>query len=389
MSNAWFYRKIFVPMLCLSLFCFALPCCVKSDELRILLNLKSALNKSTTPNVLDSWEPAANSVCSFNGITCNAQGSVEEIQLSNQNLAGVLPLDSICQLQSLNKLSFGFNSLYGAITEDLNSCVKLQYLDLGNNLFSGPFPHISSLSELRYLHLNSSGFSGTFPWNSLENMTGVAVLSLGDNLLDRSPFPHQILQLKNLTWLYLGNCSLEGKIPPGIGDLTELINLELQHNYLSGEIPVEIGKLHKLWQLELYENELTGKLPVGLRNLTNLENFDASINKLEGDLSEVGFLTNLITLQLFNNQFTGEVPPDLGEFRKLNKFTGEIPATYANCTSLLRFRVSNNSLSGIVPSGIWGLPKVAIIDVSFNQFEGPITSDIKNARQNSILLADQ
>ncbi|XWS24033.1 hypothetical protein CRYUN_Cryun28dG0066500 [Craigia yunnanensis] len=439
MSNACVYRQIFLSF-CL-LFCFCLPCCVKSDELQILLNLKSALNKSST-NVLDSWK-AANSVCSFNGITCNADGSIKEIELSSQKLTGVLPLDSICQLQSLDKLSLGYNLLYGAISEDLSNCVKLQYLDLGNNLFTGSFPDISALSELQYLYLNGSGFSGPFPWKSLENMTNLSVLSLGDNPFDRTPFPNQILKLKKLNWLYLANCSMEGKIPAAIGDLTELIDLEFQYNSLSGEIPVEIGKLHKLWQLELYSNELTGKLPVGLRNLTKLEYFDVSTNHLEGDISEVRYLTNLVSLQLFENNFTGEVPPELGEFKKLtnlslytnmltgplpqklgswaafdyidvsenfltgpippdmckkgtmrgllmlqNRFTGEIPATYASCTTLKRFRVSINSLSGMVPAGIWGLPKVVIIDIAYNQFEGPITSDIKNAKEIGILSAE-
>ncbi|XWS14857.1 hypothetical protein CRYUN_Cryun35bG0044600 [Craigia yunnanensis] len=439
MSNACFYRQIFLSF-CL-LFCFCLPCCVKSDELQILMNLKSTLDKSST-NVLDSWKDA-NSFCSFSGITCNAEGSIKEIELSSQKLTGVLPLDSICQLQSLDKLSLGYNILYGAISEDLSNCVKLQYLDLGNNLFTGSFPDISALSELQYLYLNGSGFSGPFPWKSLENMTNLAVLSLGDNPLDRTPFPNQILKLKKLNWLYLANCSIEGKIPPAIGDLTELKDLELQFNNLSGEIPVEIGKLHKLWQLELYSNELTGKLPVGLRNLTKLEYFDVSTNYIEGDISEVRYLTNLVSLQLFENKFTGEVPSELGEFKKLanlslytnmltgplpqklgswadfdyidvsenfltgpippdmckkgtmrgllmlqNKFTGEIPATYASCTTLKRFRVSYNSLSGIVPAGIWGLPKVDIIDIAYNQFEGPITSDIKNAKEIGILSAE-
>ncbi|KAK8552088.1 hypothetical protein V6N13_120515 [Hibiscus sabdariffa] len=439
MSNSCSYRQFFLS-LCL-LFCFSFPCCVKSDELQILLTLKTALNKSST-DVLDSWE-AAGSVCSFHGITCNGDGSVKEIELSKQRLAGVLPLDSICQLQSLDKLSFGYNLLYGGITDDLNNCSKLQYLDLGNNLFSGSFPDISSLSELRYLYLNGTGISGPFPWNSLENMANLTVLSIGDNPLDRTPFPSEILKLKKLNWLYLSNCSIEGKIPPAIGDLTELIDLELQLNYLSGEIPSEIGNLKKLWQLELYNNELTGKLPVGLRNLTSLENFDASANNLEGDISEVKYLTNLVSLQLFGNQFNGQVPPEMGEFKKLvnlslytnmftgslpqklgswanfdyidvsenllsgpippdmckkgtmrgllmlqNRFTGEIPTTYANCASLKRFRVSNNSLSGIVPAGIWGLPQVDIIDIAYNQFEGPITSDIKNAKKIGTLSAE-
>ncbi|XVE55676.1 hypothetical protein DITRI_Ditri03aG0177500 [Diplodiscus trichospermus] len=439
MSSSCFYPQIFLSF-CLLLF-FCLPCCVKSQEIQLLLNLKSALNKSST-NVLDSWK-AANSICSFYGITCNAEGSVKEIELSRRELMGVLPWDSICQLQSLEKLSLGYNLLYGGISEDLNNCVKIQYLDLGNNPFTGPFPDISALSELQYLYLNGCEFSGPFPWKSLENMTNLAVLSIGDNPFDRTPFPDQITKLKKLNTLYLANCSIKGNIPPAIGDLTELADIQLQTNDLSGEIPVEIGKLQKLWRLELYDNGLTGKLPVGLRNLTKLEYFDASINNLEGDISELRYLTNLASLQLFENKFTGEVPPEFGEFRNLvsmslytnmltgplpqklgswadfdfidvsenfltgpippdmckkgtmtkllmlqNKFTGEIPATYASCTTLVRFRVNNNSLSGIVPAGIWGLPKAEIIDIAYNQFEGSITSDIKNAKDIGILSAE-
>ncbi|KAL4296971.1 hypothetical protein GQ457_12G016990 [Hibiscus cannabinus] len=309
MSYTCCYHKLFLCW-CL-MFCFALPFPVKSDELHLLLNLKTALSKSTT-HVLDSWG-AANSVCSFYGITCNDGGFVKEIELSDQKLTGVLPLDSICQLPSLQKLSLGFNSLYGPISEDLNNCLKLEYLDLGNNLFDGSFPDISSLIQLKSLHLNNSGFSGVFPWKMLENMTNLTALSLGDNPLDRSLFPNQILKLKKLNWLYLANCSIEGKIPPAIGGLAELVNLELEYNHLSGEIPVEISNLRKLWQLELYNNNLTGKLPVGLRNLTKLENFDASTNNLEGDISEVGYLNNLVSLHLFKNRFSGEVPSQLGE----------------------------------------------------------------------------
>ncbi|KAE8693377.1 hypothetical protein F3Y22_tig00110813pilonHSYRG00287 [Hibiscus syriacus] len=62
----------------------------------------------------------------------------------------------------------------------------------------------------------------------------------------------------------LGKLQHREEVLPSIGDLTKLIELDLQYNYLFGEIPMEIGKLHKLWQLELYNNELTRKHPVGL-----------------------------------------------------------------------------------------------------------------------------
>lgn len=405
----------------------------KSDELRILLNLKTTLQKSNT-NVFSNWI-SSNHVCDFTGITCNSGKSVKEIELSNRNLTGTIPLDSICQLQLLDKLSLGFNSLYGVVSKDLNNCSKLQYLDLGNNNFNGQFPDISSLNQLQHLYANQSGFSGVFPWKSLENMSGLITLSAGDNPFDQTPFPSEILKLTKLNWLYLANCSIGGTIPEEIGNLSELINLELSDNYISGEIPVQIGNLRNLWQLELYNNNLTGKIPSGFRNLTKLEKFDASTNYLEGDLSELRFLTNLVSLQLFENELSGEVPVELGEFKKLvnlslyrnklsgslprelgswadfdfidvsenyltgpippdmckkgtmkallmlqNNFTGEIPASYGNCSTLRRFRVSKNSLSGTVPSGIWGLPAVNIIDIDSNQLEGSITPDIGKAK---------
>ncbi|CAK9157924.1 unnamed protein product [Ilex paraguariensis] len=410
-----------------------------SDELQVLLNIKTALSNSNT-NIFDSWE-SNNSICNFAGIACNLDGSVKEIELSKQHLTGLVPFDSICELQSLEKLSLGKNLLYGHVTEDLNMCVGLKYLDLGFNFFSGSFPDISSMNGLVYLYANASGFSGTFPWNSLENMTGLVGLSLGDNPFDRTPFPKELVKLTKLNWIYLTNCSIEGQIPKEIGNLSELIELELSQNYISGEIPVEITKLGKLWQLELYENNLTGTLPVGFGKLTSLEMFDASYNHLYGDLSELRFLNQLVSLQLAHNQFSGEIPQELGEFKRLvnvslygnnlkgslpqklgswanfdfidvsenfltgpippemckkgtmtqllmlqNNFTGGIPASYANCTTLTRFRVSKNSLTGVVPSGIWGLPNAEIIDIAMNELEGPITSDIEYAKSLAQLI---
>lgn len=425
----------------LSLICFL---CLflslgKSDDRSVLLNLKAVLQKSNS-DVFSSWE-SNNSICNFTGITCDSNGFVAEIELSNQGLAGVVPFDSICKLQWLEKLSLGWNLLFGSVSKDLNKCVQLQYLDLGNNFFTGSIPDFSALSQLKHLHLNNSGFSGVFPWNSLHNTTSLVTLSAGDNHFDKTEFPPEVLTLYNLNWLYLSNCSIYGKIPAEIGNLTELRNLELSDNYLSGEIPPQITKLKKLWQLELYSNHFTGKLPAGLGNLTSLENFDASQNQLEGDLSETKLLTNLVTLQLFENQFTGQIPEEYGDFKRLvnlslytnkltgplppklgswadfdlidvsensltgpippdmckngkmrkllmlqNNFTGAIPASYANCSSLQRFRISENSLTGNVPAGIWGLPNMNIIDVASNQLEGPITSNIKYAKSLEQLL---
>ncbi|KAF5951173.1 hypothetical protein HYC85_009117 [Camellia sinensis] len=184
----------------------------KTNDLQSLLKFKTSLLNSNT-NVFNTWTPNQNSICNFTGITCNSNQTVKEINLSQQNLSVTLPLDAICSLQSIEKLSLGSNSLYGIVTEELSNCTKLQYLDLGMNSYTGKFPDLSSLTQLKFLNLNHSGFSGQFPWKSLENLTSIEFLSLGDNPFDWSPFPLEILNLHKLYRVYLTNSSLEGEIP--------------------------------------------------------------------------------------------------------------------------------------------------------------------------------
>ncbi|KAI9090896.1 hypothetical protein K1719_028381 [Acacia pycnantha] len=365
-----------------------------SDEFQMLMKFKSSVQTSNADDVFGSWTEA-NSPCNFTGILCNSNGFVSEINLAGRNLGGTIRFDSLCGLQSLEKLSLGSNSFHGRISEDLRKCSNL------------------------------NGISGTFPWKSLGNLTSLGFLSLGDNLFEKSPFPVEVLKLEKLYWLYLTNCSITGKIPLGIGNLTQLEELELSDNLLTGEIPGDIGKLQKLRQLEIYDNYLIGKIPKGLGNLTNLVYLDVSNNQLEGDISELRFLKNLASLQLFQNQFSGGIPNEFGDFKSLtefslyannftgplpqklgswdglqyidvsdnslsgpippdmcrnnnmtelamlnNSFTGSIPETYANCSAMVRFLVNRNSLSGRVASGLWGLPNMEIIDLSMNQFEG-------------------
>jgi hypothetical protein len=117
--------------------------------------------------------------------------------------------------------------------------------------------NLSSLGKLKLLSLNNSGFSGQFPWRLLENITSLTFLSINNIVFEKSPFPVEVLKLEKLYWLYLSNCSLEGQIPEGLGNLTLLKNTELSWNQFSGEIPGDIVKLKNLWQLKLYTNFLT------------------------------------------------------------------------------------------------------------------------------------
>ncbi|KAL8188951.1 hypothetical protein R6Q57_029471 [Mikania cordata] len=416
------------------------PSSYQSDPRQTLLKFKTYLSDSNTL-ALSTWNEN-DPVCNFTGIFCSGDNTVKEINLPQQQLTGTVDFDSICSLESLQKVSLGSNHLHGTISNSkLSSCTYLQHLDLGYNYFSGEFPEISSLTQLQFLNLNLSGFSGRFPWKSLQNLTNLTHLSLGDNPFENTPFPKEILNLQNLQILYLTNCSIEGTIPEAIGNLHSLQRLELSGNYLVGEIPKGITKLVNLQELELYDNRLTGILPIGFGNLVMLSKLDVSNNSLEGDLSELRNMTRMESLQLFQNKFSGRIPVEFGEFKFLqefsiysNKFTGELPEkigswadfefidvsenllsgsipldmckngkiydilmlqnnftgglpeTYANCSSLERLRLSNNSLSGRIPDGIWSLENIKMIDLAMNQFEGEMAHNIGEAKLLSQLI---
>jgi len=70
-------------------------------------------------------------------------------------------------------------------------------------------------------------------------------------------------------------------------------------NNLTGTIPRELGNLSNLMRLDLYSNKLTGTIPTELVNLSHLTRLDLSYNGLTGSIpSELGNLTNLESLSL-------------------------------------------------------------------------------------------
>ena len=105
--------------------CHALP-----QEAQILLQMKESF-KDDPYNALDNWMlESANAPCNWDGITCdNSTGMVIEITLEDKSLNGPL-YSGLCNLQSLEKLHLGFNSLYGIMPPPLMNCSNLESLDL-------------------------------------------------------------------------------------------------------------------------------------------------------------------------------------------------------------------------------------------------------------------
>ena len=127
---------------------------------------------------------------------------------------------------------------------------------------------------------------------------------------------------------------ISGAIPPELGDLTNLTNIELHWNDLSGPIPPELGNLAKLETLFLRGNRLSGGMPEELGGLGNLTWMDLSQNQLSGGISpELGGLGNVWSLDLSENDLSGPVPSEFGGLYNLsqlelshNRLTGAMPA---------------------------------------------------------------
>ena len=75
-----------------------------------------------------------------------------------------------------------------------------------------------------------------------------------------------------VTALVLNDNGLDGTLPPPLGNLSELEQLDLRDNALSGVLPSELANLSNLTALLLNKSRaLTGPLPDGLRELSDLE----------------------------------------------------------------------------------------------------------------------
>ena len=185
-----------------------------------------------------------------------------------------------------------------------------------------------------------------------------------------------------VTELDLRRRSLTGVIPPELGDLPNLQDLNLSFNQLTGGMPTQLGSLSNLDGLWLENNQLSGGIPSELGSLSNLVWLILSGNGLTGPIPpELGDLTILSHLWLQDNQLSGELPSEMGMLTDMqimrlqnNRLSGSIPWQFGNLTSLLILHLSGNMLEGCVPPGLRdvGTNDFASLDLPYCTQEGPV-----------------
>ncbi|KAJ3006819.1 UNVERIFIED_CONTAM: hypothetical protein HDU68_003863 [Siphonaria sp. JEL0065] len=168
---------------------------------------------------------------------------------------------------------------------------------------------------------------------------------------------------------------LHGQIPPEIGLLFSLQNLNLDYNSnLAGEIPPEIGNLRNLVSLSLGSCGLSGKLPDEIGELVKLQRLYIPNNKLCGPIpAAIGKLKMLQHLYLGMNQFSGDIPKEIGQLKCLenlalhgNQLSGKIPDEIGDLGILYMLNLSRNMLTGLVPLGIQECRNLRVCNLTNN-----------------------
>lgn len=163
-----------------------------------------------------------------------------EVDFSENALKDV-PRD-LFQLEALQYLKLSGNQLASLPPADTWTCRLLKSLDLSKNQL-GRNEDGSKTRRVPFFSTKYRTRSGTDLGSSVEFplflRDSLEVLYLNDNQLDA--FPHSVCQLKSLTELYLGSNPGIKELPPELGQLSSLWQLDLEDLNISN-LPAEIRK---------------------------------------------------------------------------------------------------------------------------------------------------
>ncbi|XP_021287642.1 receptor-like protein 12 [Herrania umbratica] len=395
------------------------------QSLKYLCLLRTSFPRGLPESItnLSSLEHLDASESSFSGGLPNSIGnlvSLEYLNLRSSNLSGSIPI-SLGNLSQLNILDLFSNYFSGQIPSSVTNLRQLEFLDISNNQLEGSIP--DAFPNLISLDLSSNLLNGTLP-SCLYTVCTLKKIYLGYNKLsgDIKEF-----QCKSLEEISLGNNKLKGPLPSSISQLVNLTGADFSH--LSGIVQVNMfSKLQNLLDLDLSYNNLSlnatgtsadyvfpklryldlsscnvSEFPQFLKGSKSLEYLHLSNNKISGKIPQwmwdvgkdslrglnlshnslIDFEPWKLTwegieyLDLSSNLIQGNlpIPPSTTRYFLIsnNSLSGEIPSLICNANSLEILDLSHNKLSGIIPQCFGNLSRsLSVLKLEMNKFGGTI-----------------
>ncbi|XP_049361159.1 probable LRR receptor-like serine/threonine-protein kinase At3g47570 [Solanum verrucosum] len=336
------------------------------------------------------------------------------IDLSANNLSGTLPLNIGSTLPNIEELYMSdLTNLVGTIPHSISNCSKLTDLDLSQNKLTGLIPNsLGYLTHLHFLNLGINNLSSDSILSfltSLTNCRNLRFLSLAFNPLN-GMLPVSVGNFSiSLIQFYAIACKINSQIPNEVGNLTNLIDLDLSNNNLIGSIPTSIQNLRNLQRLYLNINKLTGFIgdnlcklqhvgvislgqnqlsaafPNCLGNVTSLREIYMDSNKLSSNIpTSLGNLKDLMVLDLSSNNMVGSLPPEIGNLKaanqidlSMNQFSNGIPREIGGLQNLVHLSLRHNKLQGSIPDSMSNMVGLEFLDISHNNISGTIPMSLQ------------
>ncbi|KAK1434731.1 hypothetical protein QVD17_00481 [Tagetes erecta] len=209
-------------------------------------------------------------------------------------------------------------------------------------------------------HWNQSSDPCTWP-----EITCTATAITGIDLANKEItgiVPPFICDIENITRLDLNYNYITGEFPKALYNCTSLQYLDLSQNFFVGRLPDDISRLSpELWYLNLFNNNFTGDIPVNISRLSKLSTLLLQQNLFNGTFpEEIGYLTDLEELNLADNDFT----------------PSRLPLSFTQMKRIRYFYMGETNLIGEIPGNLSGMGAIELLDLSVNQMNGSIPSDL-------------
>lgn len=331
-----------------------------------------------------------------------------QILLAHDNLFTSLPADFFAKKSTLQMIEIDNNPFSAwKIPDNIRDASGLQEISANRVNITGTIPDFfdgATFPTLRNLHLSGNFLEGGLP----ASFSGSSIQSLWLNG-QQSNFKLNgsiaILQnMTNLQEIWLHTNQFSGPLPD-FSNLQGLQNLSLRDNQLTGIVPPSLVNLKSLVIVNLTNNMLQGPAPVFDRNVQldmrpGTNNFcvdspgvpcDPRVNALLSVAQSMNFPTVFAKNWKGNDpcNFKGVVcignsPVNVTvlNFRNLG-LAGTISPSFSLLTSVTKLLLSDNLLSGVIPTELVTMPSLIELDVSNNRLHGKVPSFRKNVIVNT------